>query len=160
MKERYPDNPKEQYSYLVERAERYARKPRISQVTLRSWQNRAVDWLKDNAPNTGLASDLVVVPPNNIRRGLSVLLKARRYVSATVNNPERTRKKPNTRNVFIVHGHDESLKNAVKQFLLKIGLRPIILHEQANKGRKVYRSLRCGVRGGPSDSRRQGRLCS
>ena len=36
--------------------------------------------------------------------------------------------------VFIVHGHDEKLKYQLAERLRKIGIEPIILHEQANKG--------------------------
>ena len=39
--------------------------------------------------------------------------------------------------VFIVHGRDEAAKHAVARFLEKLGLEPIILHEQANKGRTI-----------------------
>lgn len=36
--------------------------------------------------------------------------------------------------VFIVHGHDNGAKQEVARFLEKLGLEPIILHEQANGG--------------------------
>lgn len=36
--------------------------------------------------------------------------------------------------VFIVHGHDEALKYQLSDWLRKIGVEPIILHEQANGG--------------------------
>jgi hypothetical protein len=36
--------------------------------------------------------------------------------------------------VFIVHGHDESARETVARFFEKLGLRAIILHEQASKG--------------------------
>lgn len=39
--------------------------------------------------------------------------------------------------VFVVHGHDEALKQAVARILEKIGLEPIILHERPSKGRTV-----------------------
>jgi len=39
--------------------------------------------------------------------------------------------------VFIVHGHDESVKNEVASFIRKLGLKAIILHEQANMGRTI-----------------------
>lgn len=135
---RYPQNPKEQYDFLVEQAERYAKNRRNAERTLRSWQNRAADWLKRNAPNSGLASDLVVIPPVNIRKGLGVLLRARRVVPKLSKAPHSLapRNLP-TKTVFIVHGHDEVLKNAVKQFLSQLGLRPIILHEQPNRGRTI-----------------------
>ena len=39
--------------------------------------------------------------------------------------------------IFIVHGHDESIKEATARFLEKLGLKPIILHEQPDKGRTI-----------------------
>jgi len=39
--------------------------------------------------------------------------------------------------IFIVHGHDEEMKQAVARTVEKIGLKPIILHEQPNKGRTI-----------------------
>lgn len=40
----------------------------------------------------------------------------------------------NYKKVFIVHGHDNELKETLARFLEKIGLEPIILHEQVNRG--------------------------
>ena len=40
-------------------------------------------------------------------------------------------------NVFIVHGHDDAMKMAVSNFIRKIGLDPIILHEQPDGGRTI-----------------------
>ncbi len=45
--------------------------------------------------------------------------------------------KPLSNKVFIVHGHDRGLKEAVARFLTHIGLEPIILHEQPNQGRTI-----------------------
>lgn len=45
--------------------------------------------------------------------------------------------KPVTREVFIVHGHDHGLKDTVARFLEKLELKPIILHEQPNRGRTI-----------------------
>jgi predicted nucleotide-binding protein len=39
--------------------------------------------------------------------------------------------------VFVVHGHDEGPREAVARFLEKLGLQPVILHEQPNKGRTI-----------------------
>jgi predicted nucleotide-binding protein len=43
--------------------------------------------------------------------------------------------------VFIVHGHDEGAREAVARFLERLGLKPIILHEQANQGRTVIEKV-------------------
>lgn len=39
--------------------------------------------------------------------------------------------------VFIIHGHDDALKQEIARFIEKIGLEAVILHEQANKGRTI-----------------------
>jgi predicted nucleotide-binding protein len=39
--------------------------------------------------------------------------------------------------IFIVHGHDGDVKNAVARFIEALGLKPIILDEQPNQGRTV-----------------------
>jgi predicted nucleotide-binding protein len=39
--------------------------------------------------------------------------------------------------VFIVHGHDQGLKTDIEQFIRQIGLEPIVLHRQPDKGRTL-----------------------
>lgn len=46
-----------------------------------------------------------------------------------------------TREVFIVHGHDDGAREAVARFLEKIGFKPIILHEQSNQGRTIIEKV-------------------
>ena len=46
-------------------------------------------------------------------------------------------KKEMGNNVFVVHGHNEEMKVSVARTLEKLELNPIILHEQANKGRTI-----------------------
>lgn len=41
------------------------------------------------------------------------------------------------RNIFIVHGHDNEAKLEVARFLEKLNCHPIILHEQADRGRTI-----------------------
>lgn len=43
--------------------------------------------------------------------------------------------------VFVVHGHDEGARESVARFLEKLGLQPIILHEQANRGGTVIEKI-------------------
>ena len=40
-----------------------------------------------------------------------------------------------SRHVFLVHGHNEQLKQTVARVLERLGLEPIILHEQADMNR-------------------------
>lgn len=42
---------------------------------------------------------------------------------------------------FIVHGHDDAMKQAVARTLEKLGLKPIILHEQYDGGRVIIEKL-------------------
>ena len=39
--------------------------------------------------------------------------------------------------IFIVHGQDDGTKHTVARFLEKLGLEPVILHEQPNRGRTI-----------------------
>lgn len=43
----------------------------------------------------------------------------------------------NTKSIFIVHGRNDSVKAQVSNLLLKLGLKPIILHEQTNHGKTI-----------------------
>lgn len=39
--------------------------------------------------------------------------------------------------IFIVHGHDDAIRESVARFISKAGLNPIILHEQPNRGKTI-----------------------
>jgi predicted nucleotide-binding protein len=39
--------------------------------------------------------------------------------------------------VFVVHGHDDGMRESVARTLLKLGLEPVILHEQPDRGRTI-----------------------
>jgi predicted nucleotide-binding protein len=43
----------------------------------------------------------------------------------------------NLTDVFVVHGHDHGMKETVARFLAKLGLNPIILHEQPDEGKTI-----------------------
>ncbi|EBT6956576.1 nucleotide-binding containing TIR-like domain protein, partial [Salmonella enterica] len=43
--------------------------------------------------------------------------------------------------VFIVHGHDDKLKNEVYIFLANEGFQPVILHHEANEGQTIIEKL-------------------
>jgi predicted nucleotide-binding protein len=48
-----------------------------------------------------------------------------------------TQSTQNSKKVFLVHGHNEGVKETVARFLEKIGLVAVILHEQPNQGQTV-----------------------
>jgi predicted nucleotide-binding protein len=43
--------------------------------------------------------------------------------------------------VFIVHGHDDLAKTETARFIEKLGLEPIILHEQASSGKTIIEKI-------------------
>lgn len=43
--------------------------------------------------------------------------------------------------VFIVHGHDGEAREATARFLARVGLEPVILHEQASRGRTIIEKV-------------------
>lgn len=47
----------------------------------------------------------------------------------------------NKRNVFIVHGRDNEAKQEVSRFVESLGLKAIILHEQASGGRTIIEKI-------------------
>jgi predicted nucleotide-binding protein len=51
----------------------------------------------------------------------------------TVSNKYRR----NNKNIFIVHGQDEEPKRMLRDLLDGLGLNPIILHDEPNKGRTI-----------------------
>lgn len=48
----------------------------------------------------------------------------------------------NSREIFVVHGTDHGTRDTVARFLQKLDLSPIILDEEANKGRTVHQKFR------------------
>ncbi len=46
-----------------------------------------------------------------------------------------------SKDIFIVHGHDDAAKHEVARFIEKLGLHPIILHEKPDKGRTVIEKV-------------------
>lgn len=48
---------------------------------------------------------------------------------------------PRSDNIFIVHGHDGEARETVARFIERLGFKPIILHEQANRGRTIIEKV-------------------
>ena len=47
-----------------------------------------------------------------------------------------------SRRVFVIHGHDVGLKNELARLLERLRFAPVILHEQADRGRAIISKLR------------------
>ncbi len=54
--------------------------------------------------------------------------------TSTINNTD-------SKQVFIVHGHDEAAKNKVARFVERLGFEATILHEQASKGKTIIEKI-------------------
>jgi hypothetical protein len=78
---------------------------------------------------------------NNFNSGKKQLLNLLNVIAedlqldAFINEPNKLANKSASasKNVFIVHGHNEEMKLAVARTIEKLKLNPIILHEQPNK---------------------------
>lgn len=75
----------------------------------------------------------------------SLLTRADLLKSQITNNTAKsvatTKKIFSKTEVFIVHGHDETAKTKTARFIEKLGLKPIILHEQASGSRTVIEKI-------------------
>jgi predicted nucleotide-binding protein len=148
------DKEKAIFKKLVQRGENYVAHPRTRSTRgVKAWQNACVRWLRDNLPDSGLATEaLLVAPPTaplygkgitssavrNVQRLLKVLFKAHDLLPFLHAREKRhTPRAENVRRVFIVHGQNDVLKTSVARLLEKLDLEPIILHEQPNLGRTI-----------------------
>jgi len=57
----------------------------------------------------------------------------------TIYNDKPTSK--SMKKVFIVHGHDNDLKNDVALFIQRLGIEPIILHEQVSRSQTIIEKI-------------------
>ena len=65
------------------------------------------------------------------------LLKSIENNPPTASVKKKERKSVVTNKVFIVHGHNEAVKEKVARFVEHLKLEPIILHEQPDQGRTI-----------------------
>ncbi|MEB2776390.1 nucleotide-binding protein [Algoriphagus sp. D3-2-R+10] len=86
--------------------------------------------------------NLVTYKVDNLKSLLSraELLKSEVNIDALISVPVPIKSLSKTE-VFIVHGHDEAAKNKTARFIEKLGLRPIILHEQASGSKTVIEKI-------------------
>jgi len=75
--------------------------------------------------------------------GQMIIPFVRNYKERAMNAhaPEPRLVRPVSKRVFIVHGHDGEARETLARTLGQIGLEPIILHEQANRGRTIIEKV-------------------
>jgi len=76
------------------------------------------------------------------QRGLEqarLFLQSRKadWEGRTVQSPAPRALSTNPKDIFVIHGHDHGIKETVARFLSKLGLNPIILHEQPDEGKTI-----------------------
>lgn len=123
------------------------------------WDDYVADWLDKTFPGSGYSAGWSCLPssslvygghyyddPNSwrsfknaVQRRLDWISKLNATANPAVEQNKETKmnEKPESNKVFVVHGHNEAIREAVARFLEKLGLEPIILHEQPNKGRTI-----------------------
>lgn len=74
---------------------------------------------------------------NNLLSTMLEQLNISDFVSPEISQQMREELRPKTNKVFVVHGHDEAMKESVARTLTMLGLESIILHEKPNKGRTI-----------------------
>jgi predicted nucleotide-binding protein len=120
-----------------------------------SWLQQAVHSIKKlGKPGEALIRDIENYPDiqfsyeHNIERILGNLKAASQFAAElSMKSPQKnmdkkikSTKKLNKK-VFIIHGHDKTAKQTVARFVEHLGLTPVILHEQANRGRTLMEKV-------------------
>lgn len=54
---------------------------------------------------------------------------------------EVVQSQPKNKKVFLVHGHEHGTRETVARYIEKLGLKPVILDEQANRGKTIIEKL-------------------
>jgi len=71
--------------------------------------------------------------------GVSEIVYSKRQQDSHVS--ERAVSREHGKDVFIVHGHDQAIKEQVSRFIMSLGLRPIIVSQQPSAGRTIIEQL-------------------
>jgi len=72
---------------------------------------------------------------------VSALTSCLRISPKTTTSKQIKTKELDLTKVFIVHGHDKSLKEEVARFIEKLKLKPIILHEEPSSGNTIIEKI-------------------
>ena len=106
------------------------------------------DWYKDNLSH--ICSNQYVIRPENHKKNTQTIKEINEDIQVNreeyekyFSNPSISQANPSISGdkIFIVHGHDNGLKNEVARFLEKLKLKPIILHEQASEGETIIEKI-------------------
>lgn len=117
------------------------------------WRKSVEKYVKEKYPLEDIEELIKLLKINSadetvltcVRGNLQYLLKLQIDDKALATISEGKKKDlRKTNKIFIVHGHDEEMKQSVARVISKLGLEPIILHEQTNMGDTIIEKLeRC-----------------
>lgn len=122
-----------------------------------NWVNSVSDLLRRTYPHTSIAAEWTSLPYSNLIKGgvwsrdrddwppfrdvvmgrIAWLGKLLAAESQSASQTQPATLKTLSNRVFIVHGHNDALKDATARYLTQLRLEPVILHEQPNKGRTI-----------------------
>ena len=80
---------------------------------------------------------------NKIQKLRSIVSRLSLYDELVPATPPRVQNAPpsTSNKVFIVHGHDDLIKEQTARFMESLGLKPVILHEQASRGQTIIEKI-------------------
>ncbi len=107
---------KQRYSLWVNNCETYLENIKFEKVRINLFRSYALSHHFDEM--IGMLMSIKANPPK-------------------VNVKKKARESIVTDKVFIVHGHNEAVKQMVARFIEHLKLKPIILHEQTDEGRTI-----------------------
>ena len=96
---------------------------------------RKSDYERHKAQSKGLDSAAAVL--ESMINEIEDFWEDESHTPTPVNSEAHEIERINTNEVFIIHGRDDRTKQTVARFLETLGLEPLILHEQANRGRTI-----------------------
>jgi predicted nucleotide-binding protein len=104
------------------------------------WERAGVNFVKNDLLNTVGAHVLDVGKPAKQRDWAWVQMKENQAKPPPSPNSSAETEQL-SRKVFVVHGHDEAAREKIARFLEHLDFEPIILHEQASRGRTVIEKV-------------------
>jgi predicted nucleotide-binding protein len=125
----WPDEQEKEFGLILVLIERAAADPNWLQEFVIHWYYTGDDYIDCIRKFTSA----VVIPFGRDYKA---------YVEATLNGgPSVVATQSGLNKIFIVHGHDDLARETVARFVATIGLEPIILHEQADRGMTITEKL-------------------
>jgi len=82
------------------------------------------------------------ISPQNVQvMSELITIQEIKFLIGYIGAPKQVVKSKNFSKIFIVHGHDEALKQSVARLIEKQNIEAIILSEKANKGKTIIEKL-------------------